>query len=101
MLPSVVLAPPGRKAHNGTMKNQEPLRHFLFYTLSLPERALRSTVGLAAGAVKEMSEFLVPKAFQDSKTYKIVVRNTGNVPLTDLRLLYQFSPSTSPRRAAP
>lgn len=76
MLPSVVLAPPGPKAHNGTMKNQEPLRHFLFYTLSLPERALRSTVGLAAGAVKEMSEFLVPKAFQDSKTYKIVVRNS-------------------------
>ncbi len=58
------------------MTDQEPLRHFLFYTLSLPERALRSTVGLAAGAVKEMSAFLVPTAFQDSKTYKIVVRNS-------------------------
>ena len=37
---------------------------------------MRSTIGLAAGAAKETAEFLVPQAFQDSKTYEIVVRNS-------------------------
>ncbi|MCA9319937.1 MAG: hypothetical protein KDB53_04340 [Planctomycetes bacterium] len=49
---------------------------YLLYTLSIPERALRGTVGLAAGAAKEISESLVPRAFKDSKTYEIVIRNS-------------------------
>jgi hypothetical protein len=49
---------------------------YLFYGLSLPERAVRSSIGLAAGAARETAEFLVPRAFQDSKTYGIVVRNS-------------------------
>ena len=49
---------------------------YLFYGLSLPERALRSSIGLAAGAARETAELLVPRAFQDSKSYGIVVRNS-------------------------
>ncbi len=52
------------------------LAGYLLYTLSLPERAVRSTIGLAAGAASETAEFLVPQAFQSSKTYEIVVRNS-------------------------
>jgi hypothetical protein len=48
----------------------------LLYGLSLPERFLRSSVGLAAGAASEASAFLVPQAFQNSKTYTVVVRNS-------------------------
>ncbi len=54
----------------------ESLNRYLLYTLSLPERTVRSTVALASGAAKETAEFLVPKAFQSSKTYEIVVRNS-------------------------
>lgn len=49
---------------------------YLLYSLSLPERAVRSSIGLAAGAAKETAAFLVPRAFQDSKTYHVVVRNS-------------------------
>jgi hypothetical protein len=52
------------------------LGNFLVYGLSLPERAVRSTVGLAAGATVEAARFLVPQAFQDSKTYELVVKNS-------------------------
>ncbi len=52
------------------------LSRYLLYTLSLPERTVRSTVALASGAARETAEFLVPSAFQSSKTYEIVVRNS-------------------------
>ncbi len=48
----------------------------LLYGLSFPERALRGTIGLTAGAVQGTAAFLVPKCFQSSKTYEIVVRNS-------------------------
>lgn len=46
------------------------------YTLSLPERLLRSTVGMAGGVAKELSDRLVPGAFQNSNTYTILVQNS-------------------------
>lgn len=52
------------------------LGRLLVYSLTLPERALRSVIGLGAGAVKEMAEFIVPQAFQDAQTYRIVIRNS-------------------------
>lgn len=52
------------------------LSNFLLYTVTLPERALRSTVGLTAGAARETAQFLVPQAFQTSKTYEVVVKNS-------------------------
>lgn len=48
----------------------------LLYSLSLPERAVRSSIGLAAGAAREAAAFLVPQAFQDAKTYEIIVGNS-------------------------
>lgn len=51
-------------------------RRRLIYALTLPERVLRSTVGVTAGAAKGAAEFLIPSAFQNSKTYEVVVRNS-------------------------
>jgi hypothetical protein len=52
------------------------LTRLFVYSLTLPERVVRSTVGLAAGAAREAAGFLVPSAFQDSKTYEIVIRKS-------------------------
>jgi hypothetical protein len=52
------------------------LSRFLLYTVSLPERVVRSTVGVTAGAAKEASHALIPQAFQSSKTYELVVVNS-------------------------
>ncbi len=46
----------------------------LLYGLSLPERTLRSGVGVLGGALRETAQKLVPQAFQDSKTYTVMVR---------------------------
>lgn len=48
----------------------------LLYGISLPERLVRSVVGVTAGTAKEIAEFVVPQAFKDSKTYEIAVRNS-------------------------
>jgi len=50
------------------------VRHFLLYSLSLPERTLRSASGVVSGALRESCSLLVPQAFQNSKTYSIMVR---------------------------
>jgi hypothetical protein len=47
---------------------------YLVFTLSLPERALRSTVGLVGGAAHEAASLLVPRAFRDSKTYQALIQ---------------------------
>lgn len=52
------------------------LTRSLTYGLSLPERALRSSIGLTAGAAREAANLLVPKSFHSSKTYTIVIRNS-------------------------
>ena len=56
----------------------------LLYGLSVPERVVRGAVGLTAGAVKEAAEFLVPRAFQDSKSYEVMIRNSLNFLLTNV-----------------
>ncbi len=55
---------------------EKSVRDYLLYTLSLPERALRTTTGVAGGALRESAALLVPQAFQDSKTYSILVAET-------------------------
>jgi hypothetical protein len=47
---------------------------YLSYTLSLPERALRSGSGVVGGTLRESAALLVPSAFQSSKTYSVLVR---------------------------
>jgi len=60
------------------------LGRFLVYGLSLPERTVRSTVALAAGAATEAAAFLVPQAFHDSKTYELVVKQSLKFLTTDV-----------------
>lgn len=50
------------------------VRRYLVYGLSLPERTLRSGVGLVGGAVRESAALLVPQAFRNSKTYSVMVQ---------------------------
>lgn len=49
---------------------------YLLYSLTLPERVVRSTVGVAAGTVTEAARYLVPRSFQNSKTYEIAIKNS-------------------------
>ncbi len=56
--------------------SQTSLARYLLFSVSLPERAVRSTIGLAAGAARETAALLVPQSFQSSKTYEIVVANS-------------------------
>lgn len=53
-----------------------PATQSLLFGLSLPERMVRSAVGLTAGAVKELAGFVVPQAFQTSKSYEIAIQNS-------------------------
>jgi len=50
------------------------VRKFLLFSLSTPERALRSASGIVGGALRESASLLVPQAFQNSKTYSVMVR---------------------------
>jgi hypothetical protein len=50
------------------------VRHFLLYSLSLPERALRSATGLVGGTLRESCDLLVPQAFRSGRTYSILVQ---------------------------
>ncbi len=50
------------------------VRHFLLYSLSLPERALRSATGLVGGGLRESCDLLVPQAFRSGRTYSILVQ---------------------------
>lgn len=72
-------SPGGAASENGkhpARTNDIHLSQFLLYTVSLPERVVRSTVGVTAGAAKEAAHALVPQAFQSSKTYELVVANS-------------------------
>ena len=52
------------------------VQDYLLYTLSLPERTLRGSAGLAGGLVRESANLLVPQAFRSSKSYTIVVQQS-------------------------
>jgi len=60
------------------------VRKYLLYTLSLPERTLRSGVGMVGGAVRESTSLLVPQAFQDSRTYSVLVRQMLDYLVEDI-----------------
>jgi len=47
----------------------------LGYTLSLPERAVRSLVAVAAGATKIVADTVVPRPLRKSRTYAALVGN--------------------------
>jgi len=53
------------------------VRDFLLYSLSLPERTLRSASGMVGGALRESASLLVPQAFQSSTTYSVMGKVLG------------------------
>jgi non-ribosomal peptide synthetase component F len=63
-------APP---PHAPTAEPESSFTKDLLYGLSLPERFLRSGIGLTAGAVKEMAGVLIPQAFHSAKSYEIAI----------------------------
>ena len=46
------------------------------YLLSLPERVVRSVVGLGAGGVREVGEVAIPRAIRQSQLYQNLVEGT-------------------------
>lgn len=56
-----------------TAKPESSFTKNLLYGLSLPERFLRSGIGLTAGTVKEMAGVLIPQAFHSAKSYEIAI----------------------------
>jgi hypothetical protein len=69
-------APPASASRDDAPPVLSPLTKNLLFGLSLPERLVRSAVGLTAGAVKELAGFVVPQAFQSSKSYEIAITNS-------------------------
>ena len=64
--------------------SEQSVRKFLLYSLSLPERAVRGTSGLVGGALKHSAGLLIPAAFQDSRTYTVLVRQTLDFMIDDV-----------------
>ncbi|MDZ4782735.1 MAG: hypothetical protein SGJ19_21010 [Planctomycetia bacterium] len=59
-------------------------QRYLLYTLSIPERTLRSGAGIVGGAVRESAALLIPRAFQNSQTYRILVQQTLDFLVQDI-----------------
>ncbi len=57
---------------------------YLLYTCSLPERALRSSVSIVGGAAREATSLLTPRAFQNSRTYRVMIRQTLDFLVEDI-----------------
>ncbi|NLE37212.1 MAG: hypothetical protein GX621_04225, partial [Pirellulaceae bacterium] len=60
------------------------VRDFLVYSVSLPERAFRAASGLVGGTLRESASLLVPQAFQNSKTYTVLVRQMLDFMVEDV-----------------
>ena len=99
--PSVPPQPTGPAA-NGTSPAEklpstaDSLMTGLLYGISLPERLVRSAVGLTAGTAKEIAEFVVPQAFQDSKSYEVMVRNSLGFLLNSVATVSDSAGAESP-----
>jgi hypothetical protein len=57
---------------------------YLVYSLSIPERTLRSASGLVGGTLRESAALLVPRAFRSSSTYSIMVQQMLDFMAEDL-----------------
>ena len=71
-------------SENQPAPTEGEVRNYLLYTLSLPERALRSSIGAVGGAVRESAGLLVPQALRDSQTYRIMVQQTLDFLVEDV-----------------
>jgi hypothetical protein len=75
---------------------RKPVIGQLTYVLSLPERALRTGTGLLGGVVRESATLLVPRSFQNSRTYTVMVRQMLDFLVHDVgRVASSGEPSTT------
>ncbi|MBC7965332.1 MAG: hypothetical protein H7Z17_05325 [Fuerstia sp.] len=84
-----------------TSSTVESLMNGLLYGISLPERLVRSAVGVTAGTAKEIAEFVVPQAFQDSKSYEVMIRNSLGFLLNSVATVSESAPAAIPPSGAP
>ncbi len=77
-------AQPHKDLAAGEPFTAEAVRKHLLFTLSLPERALRSSVAVVGGAVRESAGLLVPQALRDSQTYRVMVQQTLDFLVSDV-----------------
>lgn len=73
-----------RRSPNLPEPEPSAVRKYLLYTLSIPERTLRSGVGLLGGALRESTALLVPQSFQSSKTYEVLMRQMLDFVIQDV-----------------
>ena len=78
---------------NPAASTVDSVMNSLLYGISLPERLVRSAVGVTAGTAKEIAEFVVPQAFQDSKSYEVMVRNSLGFLLDSVATVSESAPS--------
>ena len=79
----------------------ESLLNGLLYGISLPERLVRSAVGVTAGTAKELAEFVIPQAFHDSKSYEVMVRNSLGFLLTNVATVSESNSAMIAQSDAP
>lgn len=60
------------------------LQRMFHYSTSLPERTLRSASAIAGGLVRESTNWLVPLAFRNSKSYSIFVKQMLDFVVNDI-----------------
>ena len=94
-VPSIPPRPPETDASpaEGNSSTAESLMEGLLYGISLPERLVRSAVGVTAGTAREIAEFVVPQAFQDSKSYEVMVRNSLGFLLNNVATVSESEPA--------
>jgi hypothetical protein len=75
------------------------VKDYLLYSLSVPERALRSATGLVGGTLRESASLLVPQAFRSSQTYTVMVQQMLDFLAEDVGGV-ERRPGASPSSAA-
>lgn len=71
------------------------------YGLTLPERTVRSVAALASGAAGESVALIVPRSFQDSKSYRVFVQQMLDMVSHDVGGVKKETPETNaPTQAA-
>ena len=73
----------------------------MVYGLTLPERTVRSVAALASGAAGESVALIVPRSFQDSKSYRVFVQQMLDMVSHDVGGVKKETPETNaPTQAA-
>jgi len=52
--------------------------------LSIPERAVRSSLAITGGVIKESANFLIPQTFRSAKLYQVLVEQTLNFVVNEV-----------------